>query len=139
MELRGTNLYMSNLVYDIINEEIQKENGMIAYYKQSRLSNIVKDSEGNDVQKGSIEINYFLTERSLIELKIALEEFEIVKYDRRKIISIDKKYKFVRDFTVDVELNKVIINFESQKIELNRPDYYEQGDPVEFEKLVKLL
>lgn len=61
------------------------------------------------------------------------------RYNKNSIVKIDKQYSFKEDFGIHTILDKVIIHFENNTIELIRPTYDYQEDIEGFEKIAKLL
>lgn len=121
-------IYMGRSIYEFIKEDLKNEE--YNWYRELRT----KKEDGTYE-----EINYFLSNNYLLRTETSSTKCEMKRYNKNSIVKIDKQYSFKEDFGIHTILDKVIIHFENNTIELIRPTYDYQEDIEGFEKIAKLL
>lgn len=135
MEQEPFRLYMRDVAYRAYSEAVTNAGEFQAWYREYR--------EPNSDEKGYTELDWVLTEKSLLRIQIAPSSIEISTFMRDMIVRVTRYYIIVQkqDRYEDV-LNRVVVKFSNgEACELMRPleEIITREKIGEFTNLVGLL
>lgn len=135
MEKEPFRLYMRDVAYRAYNEAVANAGDFQAWYREYR--------EPATIEKGYSELDWVLTEKSLLRIQVAPGSIEISTFQRDSIVRISRYHIIVQKHDrYEHILNRVVVKFSNgEACEMMRPldEIVDKTKVVGFATLSALL
>ena len=135
MEQEPFRLYMRDVAYRAYSEAATNAGQLQAWYREYR--------EPATIEKGYSELDWVLTEKSLLRIQIAPASIEISTFMRETIVRVSRYFIIIQNQEhYENVLNRVVVKFNNgEACELMRPldEIITKEKTGEFTNLVSLL
>jgi hypothetical protein len=115
MEQEPFRLYMRDVAYHAYSEAVTNAGPFLAWYREYR--------EPAAIEKGYSELDWVLTEKSLLRIQVAPASIEISTFMRETIVRVSRYFIiFQKQDHYENVLNRVVVKFNNgEACELMRP------------------